>query len=127
MGHRHELRVRYAECDMQGVVFNSHYLAYVDDAMSGWLRTVGWPYPAQGWDFMVRHAEVDWHAAAGYGDVITIDATAERWGTTSFVVRYVLAVEGRAIVEARLTYVGVDPGTGVKAEVPAGFRAALGA
>jgi acyl-CoA thioesterase FadM len=26
----HELRVRYGECDPQGVVFNAHYLAHLD-------------------------------------------------------------------------------------------------
>ena len=33
MSFRHSIRVRYGECDMQGVVFNAHYLAYVDDAL----------------------------------------------------------------------------------------------
>ena len=26
----HTFRVRYAECDLQGIVFNPHYLAYMD-------------------------------------------------------------------------------------------------
>ena len=26
----HELRVRYGECDPQGIVFNANYLAYFD-------------------------------------------------------------------------------------------------
>jgi acyl-CoA thioesterase FadM len=26
----YSLRVRYGECDMQGVLFNSHYLAWFD-------------------------------------------------------------------------------------------------
>ena len=30
----HPLRVRYAECDPQGVVFNGHYLAYFDIALT---------------------------------------------------------------------------------------------
>ena len=32
--------VRYGECDQQGVVFNAHYLAYVDDALDQWLRVL---------------------------------------------------------------------------------------
>ena len=33
----HSVRVRYAECDRQGVVFNAYYFAY-------WLRTALEPY-----------------------------------------------------------------------------------
>ena len=32
----HHIRVRYGEVDMQRVVFNSHYLAYCDDAVESW-------------------------------------------------------------------------------------------
>ena len=30
----HRLRVRYGECDAQGIVFNANYLAYVDVALT---------------------------------------------------------------------------------------------
>ena len=30
----HRLRVRWAEVDMQQIVFNAHYLLYIDYAMS---------------------------------------------------------------------------------------------
>ena len=33
------IRVRYGEVDAQGVVFNAHYLAYLDDVSDTWLRT----------------------------------------------------------------------------------------
>ncbi|MDQ3434437.1 MAG: hypothetical protein M3481_07100 [Actinomycetota bacterium] len=33
---RHRMRVRYSECDLQGVVFNAQYLAYSDSAP--WAR-----------------------------------------------------------------------------------------
>ena len=36
--YRHSLRIRYGECDMQGVVFNANYMAYVDDAVDTWVR-----------------------------------------------------------------------------------------
>src|ERR671910_1039928 len=35
--YRHTLRIRYGECDMQGIVFNAHYLAYCDDAFGAWV------------------------------------------------------------------------------------------
>jgi acyl-CoA thioesterase FadM len=35
---RHRLRVRYVECDPQGVVFNVHYFTYFDVAMTEFHR-----------------------------------------------------------------------------------------
>ena len=39
---RHRLRVRYHECDPQAIVFNAHYLAYCDLAVTElWRETMG--------------------------------------------------------------------------------------
>jgi acyl-CoA thioester hydrolase len=122
---RHEMPVRYAEVDMQQVVFNSHYLAFVDEAMSHWMRSVGYDYGVDDFDFMVRHAEVDWRGSATYGDTMQIDCAVQRWGSTSFDVRFDIKVREQTVVEIVITYVGIDPSTKTKAIVPDGFRAAL--
>ena len=41
-----KLRVRYGECDPQGVVFNAHYLAYFDIAITELLRAAFGSYQA---------------------------------------------------------------------------------
>src|SRR5688500_13394509 len=41
----HRLRVRWAEVDAQGIVFNGHYLTYFDVGMTEYLREIGVPYP----------------------------------------------------------------------------------
>jgi acyl-CoA thioester hydrolase len=127
---RHEVPVRYAEVDMQQVVFNSHYLAYVDDAMSHWMRAMGFDYSALatehgGFDFMVRHAEVDWRGSATYGDVVAIDCRVARWGNSSFDVDFDIRVREQTIVHIVITYVGVAAGTTNTMTVPDQFRAAL--
>ena len=38
------LRVRWAEVDMQSIVFNAHYLMYFDTAVAGYLRALAMPY-----------------------------------------------------------------------------------
>ena len=38
---RHRLRVRYNECDPQGVVFNANYLTYFDLTMGELWRELG--------------------------------------------------------------------------------------
>jgi acyl-CoA thioester hydrolase len=130
VAYRHLLPIRYAEVDMQQVVFNSHYLAYVDDAMSHWMRAVGFEYGAPsmeqgGFDFMVRHAEVDWRGSATYGDVVAIDCAVVRWGNSSFDVHFDIKVREATIVDIVLTYVGVEPGTTNTMTVPDRFRTAL--
>ena len=36
----HVLRIRYAEVDAQGIVFNSHYLTYFDCAITEYYRKI---------------------------------------------------------------------------------------
>ena len=40
----HRLRVRWAEVDMQKIVFNAHYLMYIDTAVSDYWRALALPY-----------------------------------------------------------------------------------
>ena len=39
----HRLRVRWAEVDMQKIVFNAHYLMYFDTAVSDYWRALALP------------------------------------------------------------------------------------
>jgi phenylalanyl-tRNA synthetase beta subunit len=39
----HRIRVRYAEVDGQGVVFNAHWLTYFDDASTRFFEWMGFP------------------------------------------------------------------------------------
>ncbi len=126
MSHREDVVVRYGEVDLQGVVFNAHYLAYVDHVMTGWLAASGWAYAGSDWDFMVRKAEVVWDGSVGFGDVLTVTARVAHWGTTSFRIHFALDCGDRHVGDVALVYVGIDKATRAKAEVPAAFRAALG-
>jgi acyl-CoA thioester hydrolase len=125
MGHHHEIAVRYGEVDLQRVVFNAHYLAYVDDAMDHWMRELDADFEAFGWDFMLKRVEVDWHGSAGLGDLIEIDSRVARWGTTSFVVDHQLHVGDRRVVSVLVTYVGVEAGTATTMAPPDRVRAHL--
>lgn len=100
--------VRYAECDQQGVVFNAHYLAYADEAMTAVLDEAGTPYAQlyeRGFDTSVVASELSWSSSARYGDVLDVDAVCERVGGTSFVVAYVVRVGERRCCAVRTTYV----------------------
>jgi acyl-CoA thioester hydrolase len=125
MPYRHELRVRYAECDMQGVVFNAHYLGYADDALSFWMTTFPTPMEDLGYDLMVVRAEVDWRGSARFNDLVVVDCAVVRWGTTSLVIGYDMTVEGRSVCRVELTYVGVKASTTDPMPPPDEVRRAL--
>ncbi len=125
MSHRHIIRPRYGEIDMQGVVFNAHYLAYCDDACDSWFRAVFANFEEQGWDFMLKKAEITWEGASRLGDVLDIDVNVRRWGRTSFDIGFAGAVGERPVFEAIITYVCVKPGTVEAMPVPDDARARL--
>lgn len=127
MTFRHHLKVRYGEVDLQGVVFNAHYLAYVDDAIDTWFRlALGPSFQEHDWDVMLKKATVEWFSPAGLGDTLQLDARIGRWGTTSFDVHVDGSVDERHVFAATITYVGVHFGTHTPRVAPDAVRRALG-
>lgn len=127
MPFRHPVRVRYGDCDMQGVVFNANYLAYVDDAVDAWFATVLGPTYTESFDFMLKKATVEWSSPARYRDQLDLDVSASRWGTTSFDVTVEGSVGGRPAFTATIVYVAVDREAHTPVPVPDDLRAALAA
>lgn len=113
--HVVELRVRWAEVDMQGVVFNAHYLTYCDVCITEYWRAIGLRYPeevvALGVDFFTRKATVEYHAPAIYDDELSVCGRAVQIGRSSL--RFVVAIfrkgtEAAPLIDAELVYVAAD-------------------
>lgn len=122
----HVVDVRYGECDQQGVVFNAHYLAFIDTAMDHWMRSLtelGW---VDEWDVMLKKSAITWHSPARWAELLAIDCEVSRWGTTSFDVSYALRVGDRPVADAVITYISVAQGSVTPVAVPEAVRAALG-
>jgi acyl-CoA thioester hydrolase len=136
--YTHVVEVRYGECDQQGIVFNAHYLAFVDDAMDHWMRSLSGSLPGGGdaadaanawvgtWDVMLKTATLTWHGPARWGERLAIDCGVSRWGTTSFDVAFHLRVGARAVCDVGITYVSVSPADHVPMATPAEVVAAMG-
>lgn len=126
MPFRHELRVRYAEVDQQRIVFNAHYLNFVDEACDMWMReTLGDDHGDWDFDMVLKKAEIVWSGTATWGDKLAIDVAVKRWGNTSFDVGFAGSVGESPVFEAVITYVSITPGTTTPIPIPAGVRAAL--
>ena len=123
-------KVRYAECDQQGVVFNAHYLTWCDEAVVGWFAATGTDYDAmraRGLDTMVVASALEWASSARYGDEVEVDVGTDRVGRTSVTVAFVVRVGERVCCRVRTTYVLVDVSSGAvgrPSPVPDDLRAA---
>ena len=123
--YSHTVRVRYGECDQQGVVFNAHYLAYVDDALEEWFEARLPPEQRGSFDVMLKKATVEWTSPARYRETITMDVHVARWGNTSFDVVVDGRVGERPSFTATVVYVSVALGTADPVPVPDEVRVAL--
>lgn len=125
----HRLRVRWAEVDRQGIVFNGHYLLYFDVGITEYWRTLGYPYPdgilQHGTDLFVKKATLEYHAPAVYDDEIDVLVRAARIGRSS--VRFLLELHraDALLVSGELVYVNADPTARTAAPVPAFLREAI--
>lgn len=127
----HRLRVRWVEVDAQQVVFNGHYLTYLDVAVSEFWRVVGLPYPDAtqhvGGDIFVRRNMLEYHAPARLDDWLDIGMRCERIGTSSITLNWALWTQGRLLVTGEVVYVFTDLATGRSAPVPEALRSQLNA
>ena len=127
--HTHRVRVRYGECDPSGVVFNAHYFAYFDLALTELWREAAGGYGAmmeEGVDLQVVEATARYKAPARFDDEIDVTIEVTNLGNTSMLTRYAIHRDGTLLVEGELVYVFVDAGTLTKIPIPDRFRSALG-
>jgi acyl-CoA thioester hydrolase len=124
----HSFRVRYAECDVQGVVFNSHYLAFVDIVITELWREAFGGYAVmldRGVDVVVAEANLRFHSPARFDDTVTVSATITHLGTTSIVSQHRLNRDDETLVEADIRHVMVDRESMVKTPIPDWARSGL--
>jgi acyl-CoA thioester hydrolase len=124
----HELRVRYGECDAQGIVFNANFLAYVDVVLTEiWRDSMG-SYDAlrgTGVDTVVAEANMRFLAPGRFDDVLTIEGGFEGLGTTSTTLKLWFRRADDLLVEVDIRYVFVDIDTWDKTPIPTDVRTAL--
>ena len=123
------LRVRWAEVDMQKIVFNGHYLTYIDTAVAEYWRAIGLPYP-QGYverygnDMYLRKATVEYLGSARYDDLLDVCCRVGRLGRTSMTFHFEIYrdKEETPLVTAELVYVNADPSSMKAAPLPDDLR-----
>jgi acyl-CoA thioester hydrolase len=124
----HRLRVRFHECDPQGVVFYAHYFAYVDVALTEMWREAFGSYGdvvAAGTDVVVVEAASTFRASARFDDDLDVELRIERLGTTSMAMATAIRRDDELLVDGRIVHVFVDAASMGKKAIPDHMRAAL--
>ncbi|HYH53333.1 MAG TPA: thioesterase family protein [Solirubrobacterales bacterium] len=124
----HSFRVRYGECDPQGIVFNANYIAYFDLAMTELWRQAFGSYAAmeeRGIDMVVAAVNAEFRGSARFDDLVTIRAAIERLGATGITTRLWLHRDEDLLVEGSIRHVFVDAKSWEKTEIPDWLREGL--
>ena len=123
------LRVRWAEVDLQKIVFNAHYLMYFDTAISDYWRAMAIPYEDTmhqwGGDLYVKKASVEYFASARYEDQLDVMLKCVKVGNSSIVFHGSIFRADQLLVTCELIYVYANPATQTSQPVPAAFRELL--
>ena len=125
----HRLRVRWAEVDMQKIVFNAHYLMYFDTAVADYWRAIALPYESamhrlEG-DLYVKKATVEFNASARMDDRLDIGMKCARIGNSSMTFAGSIFRGDDLLVTCELVYVFADPASQSSRPVPQPLRELL--
>lgn len=125
----HTLRVRYAEIDGQKVVYNAHYLTYVDLAITEYFRNLGVSFadPEAGFDISLVKATQEFKRPAYLDDLVDVRVSIVRLGNSSFTARFEAVPHGeedlaRAYMEAEVIYVSYSSEKAAAVPIPGWMR-----
>jgi acyl-CoA thioester hydrolase len=124
----HRLRVRFGECDPQGVVFNANYLLYLDVAFTElWRERLGGyaEMIERGIDVMLVQSNLSYRRAARADEEIDVRLRIAAVGTTSVTMEATVERAGETLVEATLVHVFVDAASLEKTPIPEDLRTLL--
>lgn len=122
----HPLRVRWVEVDLQKIVFNGHYLMYLDTAMGDYWRAIALPYQdtmhALDGDLYVVKSGLEYKASAEYDDLLHVGLRCARVGTSSISFEAGVFRGPELLVKGELVYVWANPHTKTSMPVPQVLR-----
>ena len=126
---QHHLRVRYGECDPQGIVFNANYLLYVDVAFTELTRAAfgAWSEMTdRGYDAVVADVALRFRAPARFDDELEVAMQIARLGRSSIETAVAMRRGGDELVTGTIRHAVVSAETWTSVEMPDFIRDGLG-
>lgn len=124
-----ELRVRYADCDAQGIIFNGRWFELFDTAMTEFWREVIGGYShlpdALGVETVVAETGARFRGAGRFDDLLDFAMHVRRLGSSSMRVEIDVSRAGQLLCEGFIEYVFVDPRELRPIEIPERLREML--
>ena len=119
----HDIRVRFADTDLQAIVFNANYLTYYDVAWTEYFREIGFEWKdilALGIDAVLARTTMEFKSPARFDEVLEVYTRISKIGTTSLTFEFEIYPEGeeRLVRSAASLYVCIDPKTMKPTPVP---------
>ncbi|MCS6763016.1 MAG: acyl-CoA thioesterase [Candidatus Protistobacter heckmanni] len=125
----HSLRVRWAEVDMQVIVFNGHYLTYFDVAFTEFWRTTGLPTPLEqskeGRELFARRSGIEYLAPARFDDALDVGMRCAHLGNSSMRIELAIFRGEEHLISSELVYVYADAAERKSVPIPAAWREVL--
>jgi acyl-CoA thioester hydrolase len=120
----HRLRVRWSEADIQGVVFNGHYLTFFDVAVTEYWRMLADGDAQALRDIFDRlyvvRATIDFHAPARFDEEIDVCVRTARLGGSSMRVLFEIHRGDAHLISGENVYVHAEDGKSTR--LPDRFR-----
>ena len=130
MPFTHSIRVRYSECDPQGVVFNANYLGYFDIAITElWRERLGGYQELleTGVDSVVAEASVRYLVPVVYDDIVDLEVSVAKIGNSSLITDHRVLRDGQVCAEGSVRYVFITSVDGRPTPIPERVRDFLAA
>jgi acyl-CoA thioester hydrolase len=125
----HSLRVRWAEVDMQGIVFNGHYLTYFDVAFTEYWRVTGLPgvllQAKEGRELFARKATIEYQAPARFDDMLDIGVRCSGLGRSSSRFTLEIYCDEEHLISGELIYVYADTAARKGITLPDDWRSTI--
>ncbi len=122
------LRVRWMECDAQGIVYNGSYMDYLEVGQAEYYRNLGfsiYKIAERGYfDTAVVKVTLEFKAPARVEDMLDIYVRISRMGNSSIAMDMEIYIQGgdRLIATGQAIYVGYDAATVSARPVPPDIR-----
>ena len=125
---KYPVRVRWMDCDAQGIVFNGAYMGYLEIAQAEYFRNLGFSIyriAQRGYfDSAVVKATMEFKASARLEDILELHTRVSRIGNTSLTLLVEIFPENsdRLLTTMEAVYVGFYAETGQTRPVPDAIR-----
>jgi acyl-CoA thioester hydrolase len=122
------VRVRWMECDAQGIAFNGAYMGYLEVAQAEYFRNLGfsiYKIAQRGFfDSAVVKATLEFKAPARVDDILELHTRVSHIGNTSLALDVEIYTQGsdKMLTTMQAIYVGFYPESGTTRPVPDEIR-----